>query len=92
MKPVIEKSDVIITMLPSTKICQDVYTNHVFKYAEPGTLMIDSSTIHPGAAQTVKVIIFPIYFRSFTKKELKRTLPISMLPSQEASPELLLVH
>ena len=47
------KSDVIVTMLPNTKICQDVYGNHVFKYAEPGTLMIDSSTIHPGAAQSV---------------------------------------
>jgi len=51
IKPVVENSDVMITMLPNTKICQDVYDNYIFKYSKPGTLMIDSSTIHPGAAQ-----------------------------------------
>lgn len=53
LKPVVEQADVIISMLPNTKICEDFYFNTAFKYAKPGTMMIDSSTIAPAAAQNL---------------------------------------
>ncbi|XP_076341870.1 LOW QUALITY PROTEIN: 3-hydroxyisobutyrate dehydrogenase, mitochondrial [Tachypleus tridentatus] len=49
---VAEKSDAIITMLPSNQHVQAVYTgeNGIFKTVKPGTLLIDSSTIDPAVS------------------------------------------
>lgn len=51
LKPVVEQANVIISMLPNSKICEDFYINTAYKYAKPGTLMIDSSTIAPASAK-----------------------------------------
>ncbi len=46
-------SDIIVTMLPSGKIVRDVYEKEVFKWAQPGMLLLDCSTIDVATAKSV---------------------------------------
>ena len=71
-------------MLPNSKICEDVFVNTVFKYAKPGTLMIDSSTISPATARNVKFMFESILNNSFMKKELRSNFIIWTPLFQEA--------
>ncbi len=48
--------DAVVTMLPSTPHVRDVYLTHVFPAARPGTLLIDSSTIEPGASKELAAL------------------------------------
>lgn len=54
-KHLAQECDVVITMVPTPAIVKSVYLgeNGVVHGAKPGTLLIDSSTIGPGAAKEV---------------------------------------
>lgn len=43
----------IISMLPSSPHVRDLYENHIFDAAAPGSLFIDCSTIDPNVAKSV---------------------------------------
>jgi 3-hydroxyisobutyrate dehydrogenase len=49
----VEGSDMLVTMLPAGSHVRDVYERHVFKWAKPGTLLMDCSTIDVQTAREV---------------------------------------
>eukprot|EP00118_Oscarella_pearsei_P007629 m.37966 g.37966 ORF g.37966 m.37966 type:complete len:316 (+) comp32487_c0_seq5:58-1005(+) len=56
---VAEKTKQIITMLPSSPHVREVYAgqNGILKTVQPGTLLIDSSTIDPAVSKEVAVMV-----------------------------------
>ena len=49
----IENADIIITMLPSGVEVQSVYNDSILKFAKPGTLLIDCSTIDTAESKDI---------------------------------------
>ncbi len=49
----IEGSDALVTMLPAGQHVRAIYENEVFKWAKPGTLLLDCSTIDVKTAKHV---------------------------------------
>eukprot|EP01138_Halocafeteria_seosinensis_P015187 gb/GECG01015500.1/.p1 GENE.gb/GECG01015500.1/~~gb/GECG01015500.1/.p1 ORF type:complete len:342 (+),score=48.80 gb/GECG01015500.1/:1-1026(+) len=53
----------IISMLPSSPHVRDLYQNHIFEAATPGSLFIDCSTIDPNATTDIAAIAAEKKFR-----------------------------
>jgi 3-hydroxyisobutyrate dehydrogenase len=49
----VDGSDALVTMLPAGQHVRDVYERHVFKWAKPGMVLIDCSTIDVQSARDV---------------------------------------
>ncbi len=49
----VDGSDALVTMLPAGQHVRDVYEHHVFKWAKPGMLLMDCSTIDVQSARDV---------------------------------------
>ncbi|NNC71722.1 MAG: 3-hydroxyisobutyrate dehydrogenase [Sphingomonadaceae bacterium] len=49
----VKGAEAVVTMLPAGKHVRAVYTDDVFDHAEPGTLLLDCSTIDVGTARDV---------------------------------------
>ena len=49
----IEGADIVITMLPSGREVEDVYDQHIFRYARSDALLIDCSTIDTREAKAI---------------------------------------
>ncbi|QFP75684.1 NAD(P)-dependent oxidoreductase [Deinococcus sp. AJ005] len=51
----IQHADLVITMLPNGSVVSQVLLNGVFGAAQPGTLFVDMSSIHPAIARDLAV-------------------------------------